>query len=460
MHRVRISMAISAAAMAVASSGASAQWRYNGPLAPADIGAGDRFGTSTAAWSNRLATGAPYHHDGSGSAAGAVFVHEFTGGGWSTPAAVFAPDGAEGDEFGRSVAMCCDTLFVGAPGDDDNGEGSGSVYVFTRDGPGSWSLLAKLAPGDGAECDRFGWSVSTSAGVAVIGAWSDDAGCPGTHAAYIFEEIGGVWSEAAKVLPQSGDGSEQFGHAVATSVGRVLVGAWGNDDAGADSGAVYTYEKIEDVWVVTAIHRADDTAPGDQFGFAVAASGELAAIGAPGDADGGTDAGSGYIFAHQSGAWSQSTKLLPDSGGPGDRFGAALDVSGAWAAVGAPMRDFFGNGGAVYPFENAGGSWVQADVLHADGSAAFGSAVTVSGNVLLVGDPSADASGEDAGLAHVLFACYADFNHDGEFSTLDVLAYLNAWNARDPAADCDGCGTIDIRDFTCFLNQWASASCH
>ncbi len=52
--------------------------------------------------------------------------------------------------------------------------------------------------------------------------------------------------------------------------------------------------------------------------------------------------------------------------------------------------------------------------------------------------------------------CPADFNGDGEVDTQDVLAFLNAWVARDPASDCNGDGTIDTRDVLCFLSLWTS----
>jgi hypothetical protein len=52
--------------------------------------------------------------------------------------------------------------------------------------------------------------------------------------------------------------------------------------------------------------------------------------------------------------------------------------------------------------------------------------------------------------------CLADFNADGEVNTLDVLAFLNAWGADDPAADCNADGTINTVDVLCFLNAWSS----
>ncbi|HZW10756.1 MAG TPA: GC-type dockerin domain-anchored protein, partial [Phycisphaerales bacterium] len=69
-------------------------------------------------------------------------------------------------------------------------------------------------------------------------------------------------------------------------------------------------------------------------------------------------------------------------------------------------------------------------------------------------------SGNDYGYLYAIraqeCACAADFNGDGEVNTLDVLAFLNAWNAQDDRADFNGDGTIDTRDVLEFLNSWNS----
>lgn len=46
----------------------------------------------------------------------------------------------------------------------------------------------------------------------------------------------------------------------------------------------------------------------------------------------------------------------------------------------------------------------------------------------------------------------ADFNSDGSVDTVDVLRYLNAFTAADPAADYTGDGLINTRDVLLFLN--------
>ena len=44
---------------------------------------------------------------------------------------LLAPDGAEGDVFGKSVSISGDYAVVGAWNDDDNGSASGSAYMYT-----------------------------------------------------------------------------------------------------------------------------------------------------------------------------------------------------------------------------------------------------------------------------------------------------------------------------------------
>ena len=50
--------------------------------------------------------------------------------------------------------------------------------------------------------------------------------------------------------------------------------------------------------------------------------------------------------------------------------------------------------------------------------------------------------------------CAGDFNGDGTVNTLDVLDFLNAWNAGDASGDFNGDGSINTLDVLDFLNAW------
>ncbi len=80
---------------------------------------------------------------------------------------------------------------VGARLDDDNGNASGSAYVFQKP-LGGWvdmTQTAKLTASEGAANDLFGHSVSNNGDVVVIGAVSDDDNGGNSGSAYVY---GGV----------------------------------------------------------------------------------------------------------------------------------------------------------------------------------------------------------------------------------------------------------------------------
>ena len=111
-------------------------------------------------------------------------------------AKITASDGAPEDGFGYSVAVSGDTLVVGAQlADIDGKSAQGAAYVFYRNqgGANRWGQVKKLTASDGAEGDRFGWSVAISGDTIAIGAFNADVGicedppnCYDQGAAYIF----------------------------------------------------------------------------------------------------------------------------------------------------------------------------------------------------------------------------------------------------------------------------------
>jgi len=135
---------------------------------------------------------------------------------WAYETKVTALDGAESDGFGCWVAMDGDYTVVGARGDDDNGNASGSAYILHRSGL-SWTQTAKLTPSDGAEMDRFGHAVSISGDYALVDAHLDDDNGEDSGSAYVFRRSGATWTEMAKLTPDDGAADDQFGYSLGIS---------------------------------------------------------------------------------------------------------------------------------------------------------------------------------------------------------------------------------------------------
>ena len=151
-------------------------------------------------------------------------------------AKLMASDGAADDYFGNAVALDGDTAVIGAYGDD---EGAGSAYVFRWDGA-TW-VEHKLTASDGAADDYFGfYSVALDGDTAVIGATGDDDLGDRSGSAYVFRWDGATWIEH-KLTARDGAAYDSFGVSVAVDGNTAVIGAAGDDDLGDDSGSAYVF---------------------------------------------------------------------------------------------------------------------------------------------------------------------------------------------------------------------------
>ena len=388
-------------------------------LTASDGADSDYFGYSVAVSGdgNTAVIGARYDDD-RGSESGSAYVFTRSGGSWTQQAKLTASDGAAGDVFGYSVAVSGDgsTAVIGAHGDDDRGSESGSAYVFTRSGS-SWTQQAKLTASDGAAGDIFGYSVAVSGdgNTAVIGAYGDDDRGIESGSAYVFTRSGGSWTQQAKLTASDGAAGDvfDFGYSVAVSGdgSTAVIGAYGDDDRGSESGSAYVFTRSGGSWTQQAKLTASDGAAGDVFGYSVAVSGDgsTAVIGAHGDDDRGSESGSAYVFTRSGSSWTQQAKLTASDGAAGDIFGYSVAVSGDGntAVIGAYGDDDRGiESGSAYVFTRSGSSWTQqAKLTASDGAAGdlFGWSVAVSGDgsTAVIGAHGDDDRGYQSGSAYI-----------------------------------------------------------
>lgn len=133
------------------------------------------------------------------------------------------------DNFGRSVSIHGDIAIVGAAENDDAGNASGSAYIYSRNegGINNWGEIKKITASDAAQDDQFGISVSVNDDVVIVGAIGDDDDGNLSGSAYIFSKNeGGInnWGEFNKITPNDGMSSDRFGHQVSLSQDFAMVG--------------------------------------------------------------------------------------------------------------------------------------------------------------------------------------------------------------------------------------------
>jgi len=342
-----------------------------------------------------------------GSAKGAII--------FTTETKLTALNGAAGDEFGVSVSVSGNTALIGARLGDGKVADSGSAYVFVRDPSTSplWDEEAKLIASDGANNDRFGFSVSIDGNTALIGAREDDDACLTfpceSGSAYVFVRTGTTWTQEAKLTASDEAGEDFFGVSVSVSGDRALIGAFGDDDKGSASGSAYVFvrDPLTSSWTQEDKLIASDGAAVDFFGISVSLSGDTALIGAQLDDDKGSASGSAYVFVRDplTSSWTQEDKLIAASDGAAfDQFGFSVSLSGDTALIGAFADDDAGSGsGSAYVFFRTGTSWAQQAKLTASDGAAFdvfGISVSVNGDTAVIGARLDDDKGTNSGSAY------------------------------------------------------------
>ncbi len=194
----------------------SGTWTQQAKLTASDGAANDDFGWWFSLDGDTVLISA-YKDQDDGLNSGSVYVFTRDGSGiWTQQAKLTASDGAAHKYFGGGISLDGDTALIGA-------YGSGYVYVFTRDGNGAWTQQEKFTSSDGphANTDLFGSRISLDGDTAVIGA----SQFYGTGSAYVFTRDGsGAWIQQAK-LTASGAEYDSFGCSVSLDGDTAVIGA-------------------------------------------------------------------------------------------------------------------------------------------------------------------------------------------------------------------------------------------
>ncbi len=330
----------------------------------------DDFGYAVAASGNTALVGA----FGKNQFTGAAYVYINNSGVWSEQAKLTASDGTTFNNFGTTLALSGNTALVGA---FENNGSTGAAYVFVRNGT-TWTQQAKLTALNGQTSDEFGFSVALDGNTAVIGAPHSNSLA---GAAYVFARSGTSWRQQTVLTATDGGSFDDFGAAVGLNGGIAAIGARNH----LARGAVYVFVQNGTTWPQQAKLTASDGALQDEFGDAIAVSGATVLVGSYNNLAG---LGAAYAFVQNGIAWTQQAKITALGGLALNNFGAAVALSGDVAIIGAPFQA--GSFGSAYLFIRSAATWVeQAKISAADGTLLdqFGSATAFSGNTAIVGAP-------------------------------------------------------------------------
>lgn len=414
-------------------------WVREAYLKASNGDAGDRFGASVAIGFNGStlligaegedsnATGVNGDETNNGAAdSGAAYIFKRSSARWRQAFYLKASNTRAGQGFGAQLASStnADTMIVTAVGESSNAVGvdgaqtdtsaarSGAAYVFSVT-MGMWFQEAYLKASNTRAGALFGSSVAVSddgytVAIGAVGESSNATGADGNQsntsaansgAVYVFNRAV-FWTQQAYLKATNTEAGDRFGANVAVSGDGATVAVQARDEDGgsfgvggdqssnanADSGAVYTYTRVDATirvpthWVTQSYFKGANAAAGWGASLALSTSGQFLAVGSPNDnsdavgVDGDVSntrasrSGAAYWFTRTGGAWSRSAYVKASNTDAGDAFGTSVAISrdASMLVVGAPgeasratgiggdqSNDDFAGAGAAYVFSVA-----------------------------------------------------------------------------------------------------------
>jgi len=464
-----------------------AAWTQKQKITSTPRGVGAQFGNAVAMSGNTMVVGARFDST-TASQAGAAYVFVLNNGTLAQEAILLAPDGAATDKFGQAVAMSGNTIVVGAYQDDTGFADGGSAYVFIRNGT-TWTFQQKLTPALQSANEEFGNAVGITGDSIIVGAhFSDLPSNSDAGAAYVFQRNGTTWTELQKLTPTAGPngpiGGNNFGESIAMNGGRAVVGASGDNTPNTAAGAVYVFTENGGLYGLQQKLTIANGSNGDRFGSSVAIEGNTLVGGAREYAPtvGQTAFGAAYVYEFGGASWISQGRLTASDGALADRFGWSVAVSNNVIAVGTREDDTTAgaDAGSAYIFTRSGANWTEqqklspTDPFNGD---RFGSGVALNSGTLVVGAAEKALTAPNGQGAVYYFTAPPpktkfDFDGDGKCdisifrplngqwwyqrsfdNAVNALQFGTSTDKRVPA-EYDGDGKTDIAIFRPSTGEW------
>lgn len=216
------------------------------------------------------------------------------------------------------------------------------------------------------------------------------------------------WVLTAELTASNAGPRDEFGHAVAMSGNTIVVGARYEDSAGtcgsdnslSNAGAAYVYVKTGASWQFEACLKGSAPRPVD-FGSGVAIDRDTIAVASP-------HSSRVHVFTRTGGVWTEQAVLGPTAEFE-DPISLGLGEDGSLALTGDTLvvggRRFNNGQGVVFVFVRAAAQWtLQATLRPAVPNSFrpyFGYGVAMSGETVIVGAHGEDSGRTDSGAAYI-----------------------------------------------------------
>lgn len=251
----------------------------------------DYFGNHMAANGDFLVVGLEGYNLPNASDAGAVRVYSRVAQGWDWSAVQLLTEGASAatnNAFGRAVDIDMQsaggTIVVGAPMETFSGAmNAGVVRIFQRVA-GSWTMTGTIQNPFPATFDQFGYTVAIDGDELFIGCPGDETAGSDKGAVYVYRRVSGVWTLIDTLSSAGLNVGARMGEALDVKGQWAMVGVPRYALAGhTDQGAVLMYHKGANGHWTYSTSWATGKPDGSKAGAAVSIASRWASYSIPGE---------------------------------------------------------------------------------------------------------------------------------------------------------------------------------
>lgn len=235
------------------------------------------------------------------------------------------------DLFGTSLSTMGGDIITGAPNAySGSATRGGMVYLYDTKG----NMILSIADPDNNDGDQFGQAVASLGGTIIVGSPTAQVSGIPQGKVYEFDNEGRLTRTLLNPDPSSGG---QFGYSLAVQDGHIIVGSPTGAGDQTNPGSAYVFDGASGKMLLTL--RDPDARGGDLFGFSATPIQNEIAVGAPNSNFGAPEAGSVFLFDSGSGTLVRTirnpdpdNRTAPNQGW--DQFGFSLAGTGKYLVVG------------------------------------------------------------------------------------------------------------------------------
>ncbi|WP_188362803.1 T9SS type A sorting domain-containing protein [Flavobacterium orientale] len=175
-----------------------------------------------------------------------------------------------------------------------------SIFTLTAQ-----TNLSGFLPSNSNSGIRFGWQTALHDDTYVV---SSQTFSSTLGKVFVFSKVNQVLTQQSVLYADDAVSTDQFGRSIAIFGDYIAVGSPFHDSEFTDSGAVYVYKKIDNVWTFIQKITAFDTSADKNFGSCVKIQGTSLFVSAPNDQNS-NSSGSVYVYSYNGTNWSFQQKL-------------------------------------------------------------------------------------------------------------------------------------------------------